>query len=48
MDTYAADAAAVADHLDLRDAVHVGHAREAEKSPGTSPATAPVEWQRQC
>lgn len=25
MDTYAADAAAVADHLDLRDAVHVGH-----------------------
>jgi non-heme chloroperoxidase len=25
MDTYAADAAAVANHLDLRDAVHVGH-----------------------
>ncbi len=25
MDTYAADAAAVVDHLDLRDAVHVGH-----------------------
>jgi len=25
MDTYAADAAAVADHLDLRDAVHIGH-----------------------
>src|SRR3954466_4703734 len=25
MDTYAADAAAVARHLDLRDAVHVGH-----------------------
>jgi non-heme chloroperoxidase len=25
MDTYAADAAAVAEHLDLRDAVHVGH-----------------------
>src|ERR1700734_271205 len=25
MDTYAADAAVVADHLDLRDAVHIGH-----------------------
>jgi len=25
MDTYAADAAAVADHLDLHDAVHIGH-----------------------
>ncbi len=25
MDTYAKDAAAVADHLDLRDAVHIGH-----------------------
>src|SRR4249919_1258606 len=25
MDTYAADAAAVVDHLDLRDAIHVGH-----------------------
>ena len=25
MDTYAADAVAVVDHLDLRDAVHVGH-----------------------
>src|SRR5918997_4134820 len=25
MDTYAADAAAVVNHLDLRDAVHVGH-----------------------
>jgi non-heme chloroperoxidase len=25
MDTYAADAAAVARHLDLRDAVHIGH-----------------------
>ncbi|CAM0998428.1 AB hydrolase-1 domain-containing protein [Rhodanobacter sp. Root179] len=25
MDHYAADAAAVADHLDLRDAVHIGH-----------------------
>jgi non-heme chloroperoxidase len=25
MDTYAADAAAVVEHLDLRDAVHVGH-----------------------
>jgi non-heme chloroperoxidase len=25
MDTYAADAAAVVSHLDLRDAVHVGH-----------------------
>jgi non-heme chloroperoxidase len=25
MDTYAADAAAVAHHLDLRDAVHIGH-----------------------
>src|SRR6195952_3380485 len=25
MDTYAADAAAVANHLDLRNAVHIGH-----------------------
>ncbi len=25
MDTYAADAAAVVEHLDLRDAIHVGH-----------------------
>src|SRR3954467_14552765 len=25
MDTYAADAAAVVDHLDLRDAIHIGH-----------------------
>ena len=25
MDHYAADAAAVAEHLDLRDAVHIGH-----------------------
>src|SRR6266702_3045534 len=25
MDTYAADAAAVTSHLDLRDAVHIGH-----------------------
>jgi non-heme chloroperoxidase len=25
MDTYARDAAAVADHLDLRDAIHIGH-----------------------
>src|SRR5215831_17921557 len=25
MDDYAADAAAVVDHLDLRDAIHVGH-----------------------
>ncbi|MGH6644992.1 MAG: alpha/beta fold hydrolase, partial [Bradyrhizobium sp.] len=25
MDTYAADVAALAEHLDLRDAIHVGH-----------------------
>ena len=25
MDTYAADVAALVDHLDLRDAIHVGH-----------------------
>src|SRR6187401_919488 len=25
MDTYAADAAVVAEHLDLRDAIHIGH-----------------------
>jgi pimeloyl-ACP methyl ester carboxylesterase len=25
MDHYAADAAAVVDHLDLRDAIHIGH-----------------------
>src|ERR1700677_4126734 len=25
MDTYAADAAAVTDHLDLKDAIHIGH-----------------------
>src|SRR5688500_268486 len=33
MDHYAADAAAVVDHLDLRDAVHIGH------STGGGPAT---------
>ena len=48
MDTYAADAAAVANHLDLRDAVHIGHSTGAARSPATSPGTVPAGWRRRC
>jgi non-heme chloroperoxidase len=31
MDTYAADVAALVSHLDLKNAIHVGHSTEAER-----------------
>ena len=40
MDHYAADAAAVVEHLDLRNAVHVGHSTVGARRPATSLATA--------
>ncbi len=40
MDHYAADVSAVVEHLDLHNAVHVGHPPAAARSPATSPATA--------
>ena len=40
VDTYAADLAALAEELDLHDAVHVGHSTGAGEWCGTLPATA--------
>ncbi len=40
MDHYAADASAVAEHLDLKNAVHIGHSTGGAKSPATSLVTA--------
>jgi non-heme chloroperoxidase len=40
MDHYAAAACAVAEHLDLKNAVHIGHSTAAAKSPALSPSTA--------
>ncbi len=40
MDTYAADVAALAAHLDLKNAIHVGHSTVAAKWRATSPSTA--------
>ena len=42
MDHYAADIAAVVEHLDLRDAVHIGHSTAAARRRTTSPATVRV------
>ncbi len=40
MDHYAADAAAVVEHLDLHKTIHIGHSTAAAKRPAMSPATA--------
>lgn len=46
MDHYADDLKAVIDHLDLRDAIHVGHSTGGEKWSVTWPATARSARQR--
>ncbi len=41
MDHYAADASAVAEHLDLKNAIHIGHSTGGgSRWPGTSPGSA--------
>ena len=47
MDTYEADAAAVADQLDLRDAVHIGHSTGGGEV-ARYVATGPAGWPRRC
>jgi non-heme chloroperoxidase len=37
MDTYAADSAALVDHLDLKNAIHVGHNRRRRSGPLCGP-----------
>ena len=46
MDHYADDLAAVTAHLDLKNAVHVGHSTAAARWCITSPATARAGWRR--
>ncbi len=46
MDHYADDLAALTTHLDLTDAVHVGHSPEAARWSAIWPATARAEWRR--
>ena len=48
MDHYADDLAAVTAHLDLHDAIHVGHSPVAARSCTTSPATARGASPRPC
>ncbi len=50
MDHYAADVSAVVEHLDLHNAVHVGHSTGGGGSPATSPATVSRRggWRRRC
>jgi non-heme chloroperoxidase len=48
MDHYADDLTAVTAHLDLHDAVHVGHSTGAARSCATSPGTARAGSRRRC
>ena len=48
MDHYADDLAAVTAHLDLEDAVHVGHSTGGGRWCATSPDTARAVWRRRC
>ena len=51
MDTYAADVIALTDHLDLKNAIHVGHSatRPAAARPSTTPpAPSPAASPRSC
>jgi non-heme chloroperoxidase len=48
MDTYADDLAAVMDHLNLKDAVMVGHSTGGARSRAISAATAPTASPRPC
>ncbi len=48
MDTYVADAAAVADALDLKNAVHIGHSTGGAKSRATSRRPSPAGSRRPC
>ena len=48
MDHYADDLAAVTEHLDLRDAVHVGHSTGGGEWCGTSRGTGRPGWGRRC
>jgi non-heme chloroperoxidase len=46
MDTYAQDAAAVADALNLRDAIHIGHSTAAVRWCAMLHVTAKAGWRR--
>lgn len=46
LDHYADDLAVLTAHLDLKDAVHVGHSTGGTKWCATSPVTAKAGWQR--
>ena len=48
MDHYADDLAAVTAHLDLHDAVHVGHSTGGGESSATSPGTARAACRKRC
>jgi len=48
MDTYGKDAAVVANHLDLHDAVHIGHSTGGGEVARYVASTAPVAWRRRC
>src|SRR5947209_409899 len=48
MDHYADDLAAVTAHLDLRDAVHVGHSTGGGRSCTTSPGMVRAAWRKRC
>ena len=46
MDTYAADSAALVEHLNLKGAIHIGHRPAAAKSPAMSPGTEATDASR--
>ena len=48
MDTYADDLAALAEALDLKDAIHVGHSTGGGEVRAISAATAPAASPRPC